>query len=536
MTMLKALLKKQFMQLFRPYFINRKTGEPQPAIKTVLMFAGFGALLLFIAFAFFMIAGMIGANLIAMGMDWLYFSIMSILAIAFGVFGSVFNTYAEMYLAKDNELLIPMPIPARVILLSRVASVYGLGFMYSSSVWIPTLLFYWIFGTPTALAVIFGILMTFINSLFITVLTCALGWVVALISGKLKNKSVITVLISIVFLGLYYVVCFRMQDILMSLVENSMMVGEKVRAWGNLLYQLGMAATGNVLGFAIFTAITLVLAVICMVVLEKSFFKMVAHGGTTQKVEYKKTAAKQTSIEKALLYKEWKRFTGSSTYMLNCGLGIVFLLAAAVLAVINANSLTAMLDEITEMMPVVRQSLPLILAGIICMLVSMNMISTPSISLEGKTLWQLKTMPIRPYRVLNAKLSLHLLVNVIPSLITVICIGLVLSLDPLDILLVAVYVFLYICIDGALGLILGLMNPNFSWTSETQPIKQGVNILIAMFGGWVLSFGVPALYFLVADKMECYQYFMICIVVFALLFRMLSRWMQTKGEKVFQDL
>lgn len=538
MIMLRVLVKKQFLELFRSYFISRKTGKPQPVWKTALMFTGFGALMLFVAFMFFILAGSIGGNLIDMGFAWMYLSIMSILAILLGVFGSVFNTYAQMYLAKDNELLIPMPIPARVILLSRIVSVYGLSLMYSGAVWIPSLLVYWLHGAPGLVAILFGVLLTLINAMFITVITCALGWVVALISSKLKNKSVVTVIITIVLLGAYYFICFRMQDILYSLMENSMVVGETIRNWGNLIYHLGMAATGNVLSFIIFTLITLILSAVCLFIMEKSFFRMVSgvNAGTTVKAEYKSENVKQNKVEAALLKREWKHFTGSATYMLNAGLGIVFLLAAAVLAVIKADSLRTTFMEIAAELPVLGKLIPMLIAGSVCVLTSMNMITTPSISLEGKTLWQLKTMPIRPIQILNAKIDLQVLMNGITGVIAAVCMGLAFKLDLTDIMLMSVYIVLFCWIDAALGLIVGLVNPNFNWTSETQPIKQSVNTLIVMLGGWVLSMVIPGLYILVMDKMECYQYFVILIVVCTLIMRGIRYWLQTQGSKKFEEL
>ena len=40
------------------------------------------------------------------GMGWLYFLLMGMIAIVLGAFGSVFNTYSGLYLAKDNDLLL----------------------------------------------------------------------------------------------------------------------------------------------------------------------------------------------------------------------------------------------------------------------------------------------------------------------------------------------------------------------------------------------------------------------------------------------
>ena len=43
-------------------------------------------------------------------------ALMGLLAILLGAFGSVFNTYSGLYLSKDNDLLLSMPIPVRSIM------------------------------------------------------------------------------------------------------------------------------------------------------------------------------------------------------------------------------------------------------------------------------------------------------------------------------------------------------------------------------------------------------------------------------------
>ena len=44
------------------------------------------------------------------------------LPVFLGAFGSVFNTYSSLYLAKDNDLLLSLPIPLRVIMASRLVT------------------------------------------------------------------------------------------------------------------------------------------------------------------------------------------------------------------------------------------------------------------------------------------------------------------------------------------------------------------------------------------------------------------------------
>ena len=46
------------------------------------------------------------------------------------------------------------------------------------------------------------------------VLSCLLGWVVAKIHSKLKRKNLLTTLIALAFFALYYMVCFRANELI----------------------------------------------------------------------------------------------------------------------------------------------------------------------------------------------------------------------------------------------------------------------------------------------------------------------------------
>lgn len=81
-------------------------------------------------------------SLVEAKMDWLYFCLMGLLSILLGALGSVFSTYSGLYLAKDNDLLLSMPIPVRLIMLCRLLSVYLMGMMYVAVVLIPATVVY----------------------------------------------------------------------------------------------------------------------------------------------------------------------------------------------------------------------------------------------------------------------------------------------------------------------------------------------------------------------------------------------------------
>ena len=84
--------------------------------------------------------------------------------------------------AKDNDLLLSMPIPVSVLMASRLLGVYLMGLMYSGVVLLPAVIVYWIVAAPSAAAVAGSILLVLLVSIFVLTLSCALGWVVAKIS------------------------------------------------------------------------------------------------------------------------------------------------------------------------------------------------------------------------------------------------------------------------------------------------------------------------------------------------------------------
>lgn len=245
--MVNVLLKKQLFEIFRSYFYDAKKNRPRSRASTILFFVLYAVLMIgFVGGMFVLLAWSICQPLVASGMGWLYFTLFAGLAILLGVFGSVFNTFSSLYQAKDNDLLLSMPIPIRAILASRLLGVYLMGLMFSGVVLLPAVIFYWCAADASPSAIAGGVMLVLAVSLFVLVLSCVLGWVVAKISAKLKRKNFLTVFIALVFFGLYYMVCFRASDLLNELLANLTAVGDAVRgaAYPCICWDAWARATG----------------------------------------------------------------------------------------------------------------------------------------------------------------------------------------------------------------------------------------------------------------------------------------------------
>ena len=106
---------------------------------------------------------------------------------------------AWIHSAKDNDLLLVMPIPTSMILLVRLSGIYAMGLLYELIVMIPTVLI-WFGNAPVSVAgTVHVLLIQLVLSLLILVLSAILGRVVARIAAKVKHQNIITAFVSLVF-------------------------------------------------------------------------------------------------------------------------------------------------------------------------------------------------------------------------------------------------------------------------------------------------------------------------------------------------
>ncbi len=532
--MLKILVKKQLGEIFRSYTYDAKKNRARSKAATIGFFVFFVVLMVGVLGGLFTFLSLAMCGEMAqVGMDWLYFTIMTLLAAFLGIFGSVFNTYSSLYMAKDNDLLLSLPIPVRVIMAARLISVYLMGLMYSAVVYLPALIVYWAVVEMSAKTVLGGLLLLVLLSIFVLTLSCALGWVVAKISQKLKNKSFITVLVSLVFIGAYYFFYAKAQSLLAELLANAVYYGDSIRSAAYPLYLVGRVAVGDGAAMAIVTAAVLVLFGLVWYLIARSFLKLATSTGAVAKREYREKAVQLKSVDSALLGRELAHFTASANYMLNCGLGTLGLVIGAAALVWKGGTFLPMLEMVFDGRP---GALSVLLCAGLCTLVSMNDMAAPSVSLEGKSLWLAQSLPVKTWQVLRAKLRMHLLLTAVPAALCGVCVAIVSPAAAAQTALALVVAALFTVLSALLGLFLGLKMPNLHWTSEITPIKQGGAVALAMLSGMVYAALLAGGFFLIGWRMG-YMAFMAAFAAVTLAACvLLLRWIKTKGCAVFANL
>ena len=532
--MLGVLVKKQLAEVFKSYFYDAKKNRMRSKWAIAAWFLFFFVIMVgFLGGIFTALSLQLCGGLTAIGMGWLYFLLMSGIAILLGAFGSVFNTYSGLYLSKDNELLLSLPIPVRTIVAARLINVYLMGAMYAATVLLPALIVYWAVAGATAARVICGLALLLIATVMVLLLSCLLGWVVARISLKLKNRSFITVLISLLFVGGYYFFYFKANSFITTMLLNADVYGEKIRGSAFGLYLFGRIGEGDWLAAALFTVVTALLAALVWHILQRSFLSVATAGGRTSKPRYTEKAVKEKTAFGALLAKEFGRFTASPNYMLNCGLGVLLIPACGVLLLLKGRSVTGMIGEVFASRP---GCAAVLLAAMLFLLLSMNDMAAPSVSLEGKSLWIPQSMPVEPKTVLRAKTAVQVILSGLPMLFASVCAALVIDASLSVRMLLVAAPLAYAVFSALFGTFIGLRMPVLSWTNELAPIKQSAAVAIALFGSWAFCTVFAGLYLFIAYRIGAALYLLSWTLLLAAAALLLLRWLDTKGSAAFAAL
>lgn len=540
--MLFLLVKKQLMEIFRQYIFDEKKGKMRSKGAIVGLSIAFVAVFLLLGFIFGVFAALLLGELHAFQLDWLFFTLFAIIAIVFGAIGSVFSTYSSLYLAKDNDILFSLPIKPAYIIFSRLIAVYIMSCLYTLSVWIPAQIVYLFLANFNIVTLLATFITGFCISLFVLVLASILGFVVAKVSLKLKNKSFVTVLISLIGIGAYMYFYSNISNIMDALLENVLLYQQAIQTYAYPLYALGQASIGNLLYVGIVVVVTMLLVIITWMLLKNSFFGIASGSATTERIKVKRGKNQVKSIQSALFFREFKHFTSSAAYMLNCGLSSVFMVVGAGFLVFKIQAI----EQFFAQYGIDITMFSGIVVICVCAMTSMNDITSPSISLEGKTIWLAQSLPVKTIDILNAKIKLHVVITLIPAwILSCICMYIV-HFDIFTSIFLLVTPLLFILLTALFGLFLNLLMPNLKWTNEMVPIKQSLPVFIGLMVPMGVAVGSIFLYLTVSNYMMdtfnlspgiTNQILVIgYTVILGLLCGAFYLWLQKKGTKILESL
>ena len=189
---------------------------------------------------------------------------------------------------------------------------------------------------------------------------------------------------------------------------------------------------------------------------------------------------KEKSLLKTLFFKEWKRYTASTVYVVNTIMGpVMMLLLAGSIFFAGAEKITELLFVTKEL---VLRVLPFLLAAVSCMMTT----TATSVSLEGKQWWLIRSLPVSSKAVFTAKVLLNLAVIApfyLVSEVLLFAAFLPSALEAFWLLVLPPVLMMFACV---FGITVNLRFPVFDWDEEVTIVKQSASAFLGGIGGCLL--------------------------------------------------
>ena len=526
----RALLQKQLRE--QRAFLRRsaRTGKQRSMVGKILFGGLYAVVVLTLMGSFGAMAWPLGELLLPRGLDAVYFLPMELLALLVGVLAGALSSYSSLFQAKDNDLLLAMPIPPWMIFVVRLLGLYSTALFYTMIAWVPTEIVYGLYAQKPAAGLWSAMPMALLIAGAAAVLSALIGWGVALAAAKTGRKTLVTVLVSVSGMLLCSIGYQKAEQALGVLLQTALRaenLSASVRFW----LAFGRAASGNGWMLLVVSSAFLLLAALFVKALSRPYLTlMTTRNGTETKKKSFRTS-KKVSLRRTLLRRELLHLGNSAAYLLNCSMGTVGLLVLGGAALWKAEPLRALAARLPS-----PEYGPMFAAFFIALAAGTNFLTAPSVSLEGESLWLLQSLPVTGWQVLRAKLELHLLLTLPPALFCEICVLAVLEAGPLGALLSVLLVVLYVFDSASVGLILGVLHPSFHWTSETVVIKQSPFCFLALFGSWAGASLLCVVVMLLSLKLPVAGAMALVVGVLALLDAAALRWLKTAGAQKFSEL
>lgn len=233
---------------------------------------------------------------------------------------------------------------------------------------------------------------------------------------------------------------------------------------------------GNAWSFALLFLSHVVIFGLFLFVVARLSVKTNQNRTANKEVVIKSKNIRQTPIFKALVAKEWRRFTGTPIYIFNCSFGLIMLLLGSGAAIFFKNDIIAALGSFAPF------------AALIFFGFCLVTVYTPavSLSLEGRNFALLKTLPIKGEDIMGAKIVFNLLLELPIVMLAFPLAAIGLGLDIWMSLASLVAIISFAIVSSIIFAWLNLFFPRFDFKTEAEVIKQSMSAFIAVFSGFGL--------------------------------------------------
>lgn len=458
-----------------------------------------------------------GAVMLAMviGLEWLMYTVLSTvnhpellpaLALLVGMVGMVmmsfFYVLSSLYFSRDSMWMAYLPVKSSTVLCAKLTEIWAGEAVINAVIMLPAFVMYGIFLKAGAMFYVRAVVIALLSPVLPIAIITLLSTVLARLVGGIRNSTLLTTVLSfgmvILILGFEYLVMLpSMPDDGDSVAQTmwliNLLVGEDAllqtvtNAFPPILWAVE-ALRSDWLKLLLFAAISMGSIALVVALMGRAYLglcmKQTEHATGKRRVKLTDASWQAKKPLSALFQLEMREIFRSSVNVTQClSGGVVFPLIIGIMLMGGSFSedfaqIRAGVEKLLDMAAMTDVALGL--AAVFGFVTFISPAAVTAVSREGGRHALCRMLPVAPKTLLNAKLLCGLVLDAIMVAVTVAVLCAAIHWNPVAMVLALLLTVALAYASTAFMLTVDTIHPVLNWTTETQTIKQNVNVFYGM--------------------------------------------------------
>lgn len=533
---------KKFISLFKASSkgelnVFKFKGDNKSNIYKMMMFIFLSLVMMFVSYTY---ADMLALPLHKVGLTYVTLTLFALAIVFLTLIETIYKSSGFLFDAKDNNLLFSMPIKKSSILTIRIIKLLLFNYIFIILFFIPCLFKYAMLEYPGLTFYLLSVLFIIVLPLIPLVFGSVIGYVIKIASSKFKNKKLVQTIISLmVFFGIYSV-SFNFSNIVSNISKYANSINDLIsRIYLPIGLYIDLIQQFSILKLIELLTISILPFVIYIIVFQYKYDSIINKGKENNiKGNIKKTKIKTKSIIKALTIKELKTYFSIPIYVINTIIGPILAILASIMIIVKNNDIITILTgkDFNLTINQVNDFIPLIIMIIVLVLTAMTSISSSSISLEGKKISLLKSLPIDPNSIFKSKVLTSDIIIIPFMLISSLILVVYYNIYNYYLLFIMLTCFLIPHLFSKLGLLINLGYPKLDFNTEVEVVKQSFAVLISLMLNLLFVVLIGVIYNFLIKYINSFCVLTVITFVVILLINVLEKILSNYGIKKYNQL
>ena len=462
----------------------------------------------------------------------------------FTIIEGVYKTGSLLFNCKDDQLLLSLPIKKSTVLFVRIFKFYVFELIFNTIWLLPIMLAYirWAEVLDWTYYLV-SIIMLFFLPVIPIVISCIIGAITSSLSSRFKYKNAAQIIISMAVCAGILFISFNMKFFYNYIITHATSINDLIT---KIYYPAGVYTSliikFDIVKLLIFIGINLLIFVLGVLVLSKFYFKInsrLKKVTTSRKVKIDNLVIKRNSSIISLIKKELNTFFKTPVFIVNAGFSLVLFILISIILCIKFNDFLPLLTDpngFNISKETIMNNLSLLVLVLISFTAFTTSITNSVISLEGRNINILKSLPIKTKNILLSKVYSALVLTTPVLILGDIILFIKFKINPIESILLLVLSILIPLVSHFIGLITNLKYPKLEWENTAEVVKQSTSSFMAVMIGMILMFISVFVIMALLGKISSIIVLLLATFIYIILDLILYLYIAKKGSKLFNKL